>query len=206
MGGQPRGRAHGAGAGSDDELASRQNACHFRDLVGLVPSRPSTAHCSRRSMPGCSGNLGVFVGVLFLAGCGAYPLLAGVQAASVPAFPANPDCVPSAGLWRGDVRCCSATSGTGVPSIMANAGEAKRRQCFGGQCQVDRGVQSHLHPTGAVLSCPLSAHAQGPDVMSRTRRGTARGCEAADASSNFFLRRSQLLRARTVRPKPSRGC
>ena len=105
MGGEPRGRAHGAGAGSDDELASRQNACHFRDLMGLVPSRPNTAHCSRRSLPGCSGNLGVFVGVLFLAGCGAYPLLAGVQAASATAFPANPDCVPPA---CGGLMCAAA--------------------------------------------------------------------------------------------------
>ena len=203
-GGEPRGRAHGAGAARDDVPASRHNAFLFR--VGLVPSRPIPAHCSRRSLPGCRGNFGALVGVLFLAGSGSYSLLACVQAASAPGFPANPDCVPSAGLWRVDVRCCSASSGTGVPSIMAYAGEAERRQCVGGQCQVDRGVQSHLHPTGAFLSCSLSAHAQRPDVMSRTRRGPARGCETADASSKFFLRQRQLLGARTVRPKPSRGC
>lgn len=203
-GGEPRGCAHGAGAGSDDELASRQNACHFRDHIGLVSSRPSTAHCSRRT-PGCSGNLGVFVGVLFLAGCGAYPLLAGVQVASAPAFQANPDCVPTPAC--GWLMCAApVTSGTGVPSIMANAGGAEQRQCVGGQCKVEMGVQSHLHTTGAFLSCPLSAHAQRPDVMSRTRRRPARGCEAADASSKLFLRRRQLLGARTVRPKPSRGC
>ena len=155
-GGEPRGRAHGTGAESDDVPASRHKAFLFR--VGLVPSRPIPAHCSRRSLPGCRGNFGALVGVLFLAGSGSYSLLACVQAASAPGFPANPDCVPSAGLWRVDVRCCSVASGTGVSSIMANAGEAERRQCVGGQCKFDKGVQSHLHPTGAFLYCPLSAH------------------------------------------------
>ncbi len=119
-GGEPRGRAHGAGAGSDDELAPRQDACIF--ATSWASYHPARA---RHTAPGAAcqaaaGILGYSSESFSLPAVVRTRSFAGVQAASAPAFPANPNCVPSAGLLRVNVRCYSVTSGTDVlPSFGA---------------------------------------------------------------------------------------